>query len=515
MTLVSKNSEGVIANNRSIKPSISSDGRFVAYHSRATNLVPNDVNGHFDVFVHDLATGVTSIASIGFDGSPTDGHSADTSISGDGRYVAFTSIATNLVPGDDNGLIDLFVRDMATGVTTLVSKSSTGELGNGNSGKPSISADGRFVTFQSAASNLVEFDLNAAVDVFVHDIATGLTTRVSVDSAGNEGNSQSGGPFARSISGDGRFITFQSEASNLVPDDTNAERDIFVHDRATGETSLISRNTEGTIGDSGSRRPSISTDGRFVTFHSFASNLVPNDFNERNDCFVFDRLTETMTRVSLATSGVEGNGDSYKPCISADGQFVVFRSSASNLVSRDVNMAFDIFLRTLPDPAACQVGTVGSGQGPASNVLFVNGSAGDSQRIVNAAPGTPIDVFMTVSPYGPLSARYIIWMWPALATNGQNMKSRGEILGCLANPTPLLPFAHPQPIYCAKGAGVPDRGCTGAVTIASPAAAPALVTLPDGLPAGSRWTLQGAIEDLGAANARGVSVTNAVFIHVD
>ena len=251
---VSVRSDGTEADQASAAPSISSDGRYVAFESFATNLVAGDGNGLFDVFVHDRDTDGDGIydevaaistvrVSVRSDGTEADQASAAPSISSDGRYVAFVSDATNLVAGDNNGLFDVFVHDRdadgdgiydepAAISTVRVSVDSVGVEGDNDSNSPSISADGRYVAFQSDATNLVADDNNGRTDVFVHDRQTGNTTRVSVDLDGVEGNDNSSAP---SMSADGKSVTFQSAADNLVAGDTNAAPDIFVDDLQAGD----------------------------------------------------------------------------------------------------------------------------------------------------------------------------------------------------------------------------------------------------------------------------------------
>jgi Tol biopolymer transport system component len=236
-TRVSVNSAGEETNLGAARPSISANGRFVAFTSSASNLVPDDTNGQDDVFVHDRKTGVTTRVSVNSAGEEATG----------GGFPIFGNSSTNLVPGDTNGTVDVFVHDRKTGGTTRVSVNSAGEEGGRSSDSPSISASGRFVAFQSFASNLVPEDTNGTIDVFVHDRKTGVTTRVSVDSAGGEGTGGVGpfGSFDPSISATGRFVAFDSFASNLVPGDTNEVTDAFVHDRKTGVTSRVSVDSAG------------------------------------------------------------------------------------------------------------------------------------------------------------------------------------------------------------------------------------------------------------------------------
>ncbi len=340
-TRVSVDSSGIEGNGSSPNPSISADGRYVAFESYASNFVPNDTNGVFDIFVHDRQVG--NITRISVDSSGIEGNDVSllASISADGRYVAFISLASNLVPNDTNNTWDCFVHDRQTGNTTRISIDSSGIEGNCGFSSPSISADGRYVAFSSGSDNLVPNDTNGESDCFVHDLQTGNTTRVSVDSSGIEGND---GSFKPSISADGRYIAFVSEATNLVPNDTNNASDCFVHDLQTGNTTRVSVDSSGIEGNDKSFIPSISADGRYIVFYSDATNLVPNDTNSKDDCFVHDRQTGNTTRVSVDSSGIEGNGTSFKPSISADGRYVSFQSYASNLVFDDTNGYEDIFV---------------------------------------------------------------------------------------------------------------------------------------------------------------------------
>jgi Tol biopolymer transport system component len=339
---VSKSSAGVEGNGESSSSSISADGRYVAFESSATNLITGDTNSQRDIFVRDRQTGTTSRVSRDSAGVEGNGGSYFPSFSADGRYVVFYSDATNLVAGDTNSISDVFVRDRNTGTTSLVSRNSAGVVGNGASFNPSISSDGRYVAFVSYASNLVSDDTNGKSDIFVRDRNTGTTSRVSRSSAGVQGDDWS---YGASISADGRYVAYDSQATNLVAGDTNGVDDIFVRDRNTGTTSLISRTSAGVLGNGGSDYPSISADGRYVAFHSHASNLVSGDTNGHYDIFVRDRNTGTTSRVSRDSAGVEGDEESYYPSISADGRYVTYESDATNLVSGDTNGLYDIFVR--------------------------------------------------------------------------------------------------------------------------------------------------------------------------
>jgi Tol biopolymer transport system component len=366
---VSVASDGTQGDGGSYRPSISADGRYVAFESVSGNLVNGDTNGENDVFVHDRQTGQTTRVSVASDGTQGNDGSNSISISADGRYVAFRSHASNLVSGDTNGTGDVFVHDRQTGQTTRVSVASDGTQGNGLSSynsSPSISADGRYVAFNSEASNLVSGDTNGTTDVFLHDRQTGQTTRVSVASDGTQGNSPA---YRPSISADGRYVAFESYASNLVSGDTNSTWDVFVHVQQTGQTLRVSVASDGTQGSGLSFYPSFSADGRYVAFISEASNLVSGDTNGTRDIFVHGQTGQT-TRVSVASEGAEGNGVSEVPSISADGRYVAFVSNASNLVSGDTNSIWDVFVHDRQTGQTIRVSVASDGtQGNGSSIL--------------------------------------------------------------------------------------------------------------------------------------------------
>lgn len=273
------------------------------------------------------------------------------SISGDGRYVVFGSEASDLVSGDTNGKSDIFVRDLQTAATIRVSVATGSIQANNASSDPAISIDGRFIAFESDASNLVSSDTNRKGDIFVYDRQTAIPTRVSVATGGRQGNDPSGFGFADlfpAISGDGRYVTFVSNSSNLVSGDTNGRSDVFIHDRQTATTERISVATGGAQSNDWSDQSSISADGRYVAFDSGASNLVSGDTNGTSGIFVRDRQTGVTERVSIASDGGQGNDYSDFPAISADGRFVAFISAATNLVSNDTNGKIDVFVYDPP-----------------------------------------------------------------------------------------------------------------------------------------------------------------------
>ena len=342
-TRVSVDSAGAEGNGdcNAGRVSISQDGRFVAFDSTASNLVKGDTNAALDVFVYDRLKSTIERVSVDSSGAEANGASFFPMISQNGQVVAFHSKATNLVAGDTNGSEEVFVHDRQSGKTERMGVDSAGAQGNGGSFKSAISADGRFVSFYSYARNLVAGDTNAKPDVFVHDRQLATTERVSVDSAGMQSND---GSFKSSVSADGRFVTFSSYASNMVSGDTNGTWDVFVHDRQTGTTERLSVDSAGAEGNGNSFKSTISGDGRFVAFSSDASNLVAGDTNGVQDVFLRDRQAGTTRRVSVDSAGAESDGASDKSAISGDGRFVAIGSRATNLVSGDTNGFSDVFV---------------------------------------------------------------------------------------------------------------------------------------------------------------------------
>lgn len=351
--------------------------------------------------MHDRQTGATTRVSVASDG--TEGNSASwiSGISANGRFVVFRSASSNLVIEDTNDVYDIFVHNLHTGETTRVSVASDGSQSDGHSWTPGISADGRYIAFDSSAANLVLGDTNEAIDVFVHDRQTGQTTRISVSSDGEQGNGNSHAP---SISGDGVYIAFGSYASNLVAGDTNDEYDVFVHNQLTGETSRVSVSSGGLQGNAISGSPSISSDGRYVVFASSASNLVPDDDNGNQDVFVHDLHTGETMLLSSASDGTLGNGDSGTPSISADGLYISFYSDANNLVPSDLNGSSDIFVhnRGVPYVYYTITGRVTDNEGHGIAAVTISISAGSNTATDNdgyySIGGISPGTF-TVTPY--------------------------------------------------------------------------------------------------------------------
>lgn len=369
-TLISVNTGGAVGNALSDEPSISADGRFVSFRSAASDLVAGDTNAQTDVFVRDVQSNTTrrvSADSTGtnFTGNPND-FSAEPFTSASGRYVAFTSRAGDLVtgvtdredvptnPGQTGRVTDVFLRDLddadpAT-ATRMVSVTTAGNVsGFGRSFDASVSADGRYVAFRSEASDLVAGDANGKRDIFVRDMTAGTTRLVSVSSAGAQGNGDSDSP---SISSDGRYVVFSSESTNFAGNDINGARDVFVYDLQTNTTTLISVNQLRTASANGaSSEPTISQEGRYVAFTSGASDLVTGDNNNSSDIFLYDIETGAINLISVNTAGAPAQGNSRDAFVAPGGQFIAFSSDAIDLVGGDNNNASDAFLATAPNRA--------------------------------------------------------------------------------------------------------------------------------------------------------------------
>src|SRR3954464_10790344 len=382
-------------------PSARADGRFVAFSSWADNLVRNDANDNADIFVRDLQAGTTRLVSVASDGTQANGASFTPSISADGDVVAFRSDATNLVANDREGHTDVFVHTMSTGQTIRVSQKPSGLGANRDSIEPAISANGKVVAFSSLAHNLVPQPVDATglcCDIFVSHLATGhitlgdpmltgggasdsflpvlsatgrylafgswgcgiakdiecldesnvyeldlKTDTMSLVSHPYSGSVGFGCGANPAISADGTEVAFISDGNNLVPNDTNQAYDVFLRDMTTGECDGVSLTSKGEQTNGGLGRVTMSGDGRYVVFPSDAWNIVPNDTNGVSDIFVHDTRTGKTFRASVSNTGAEANSYSGNAMISADGHLVVFESDASNLAGRDKNVTTDIY----------------------------------------------------------------------------------------------------------------------------------------------------------------------------
>jgi Tol biopolymer transport system component len=336
-TRVSVSSTGGQSNGTSLYPSISGDGRFVAFMSGASNLVAMDMGQSAQIFVHDRTTGETTLVSMSASGVLGDGYCSAPSISADGRYVAYGSTSSTLIDGEEGGGWQVFIHDRTTKTVKCVSQSLSGQPGDGASLRGAVSSDGRFVTFSSLASDLVTGDTNGVEDVFIRDMVAGVTTRVSVDSAGAQGN---GGSMYPSVSASGRYVAFESTATNLISGDTNGKLDVFMHDRDTGATTRVGEDSPDLGEDPDFAGPSISGDGRYVAFTSFRSPVAGEVYRDM-DAFVYDR--DTGKRVCVSAYSMECPSGSDNPRISSDGRFVAF-NSIDDLVEGSSNSWDDVFV---------------------------------------------------------------------------------------------------------------------------------------------------------------------------
>jgi Tol biopolymer transport system component len=315
--------------------------------------------------------GTTEIVSI-VNGQAANGDSRYPAISNDGRFVTFYSLALDLAPNDGNGVGDVFLFDRQNGMMTAVSLTAQGQVGDGESRNPSISGDGRFVAFESLATDLAANDGNNASDIFLYSRQSGSLERVSINPDNEEGNGHSYNP---DLSVDGRFVVFQSQAENLWAFDSNNKSDIFVYYRDGNNQIQVERASAAEGGgqaNDDSSYPSISADGRFVTFSSFASNLAGGEIYGTNlDIYVYDRQSDVVERISADPLGQEPDGASVNPDISADGRFVSFDSTASNLVNDDTNSRVDVFIRDRRPPVDL---TINYSDGMPGSFFTVNGS---------------------------------------------------------------------------------------------------------------------------------------------
>ncbi|MEW2326121.1 S8 family serine peptidase [Streptomyces griseoincarnatus] len=453
---VSLSGQGNQPNGEAWWPDVSDDGQVVAFASAASNLAPGDTNGTLDIFVTDRDRRTTARVSVASDGTEGDDFSLTPTLSADGRYVGYSSGATTLVPGDTNRETDAFVHDRTTGVTERVSVASDGTQADGLSSAPSLSADGRWAVFNSEAGNLVAGDTNGTTDVFLRDRELGTTVRVSAAPDGAAGNGPS---REQTISADGRWIAFQSTADNLVPGDTDGAADVFLYDRQTGTTRLVDgpdgphtapkisgdgsvvvfdsdwrlyvhdlrtgKNErvdvagDGTPADEWAYAPSLSADGTKVAFYSYAADLAPGDTNGMADVFVRDREAGTTVRVSDGPEGAGGDGASALPALSGDGRYVAFESTSANLVGDDTNRHSDVFVHDLvagpearfaphgltvtpprvrpgaPVRVTARVRNVGEATGTYTAVLTVAGEP-EQRQDVTVRPGGEVTVRFTV-----------------------------------------------------------------------------------------------------------------------
>lgn len=312
--LVSVNLHGGAGNGAAEANDVSSTGRFVAFEASASNLVPDDTNQTRDAFVRDRVDTRTTRVSVGTDGTEADGPSSHAAISADGRLVAFSSLAANLVVGDTNGVADVFLHDLATGTTERVSTTPSGAELDGPSIMPTISDDGSRVAFASFATNAVADDSNGVSDIYVRDLAANTITRASVRTDGSQGTGPGDEPR---LSGDGRSVVFQT-SSNLAPGDLNLVTDVYVRRIDARRTIVVSTNKGGLTATYAAGHGSLSDEGFYVAFTARAP-LEPADTNQVPEPYVRSVVVPTVTSASPgllapgATAAVELTGDGFLP----------------------------------------------------------------------------------------------------------------------------------------------------------------------------------------------------------
>jgi uncharacterized repeat protein (TIGR01451 family) len=350
---ISNGPGGEVASQRSFDPIVSADGRFVAFTSYAGNLVPNDTNRHdyvddgLDVFLYDRVTGSLQRVSLDWKGEQIDANSVGR-ITGDARYVVFSSNGRNIIKNEsnNNSISAVYVRDLQTGAIERITQGPGGAFPNGGVGGAEPSHDGRYIVYLSDATNIVP-DNNGQRDVMLYDSQTGQTTLISKPVGGGESNGVSS---PARITPDGRYIAFRSFATNLVPGDTNGKSDIFVYDTLTGEMEIVSVSSSGALGNGDSKDPAICGSGRFVSFTSDATNLVPIPHNGERQVYIHDRVTHT-TFLATGTDTFMGNGRAHRSTLSNDCSTVGFATDASNLISGDTNGLRDLFVGEIIIPA--------------------------------------------------------------------------------------------------------------------------------------------------------------------
>jgi Tol biopolymer transport system component len=336
--------KNVRARGVSVDPAISGDGRYIAFSSDATNLVDQSSRGHKQIYVVDITDGKVTLASTGEDGMVGDDDSASPSLSNDGRYVAFMSKAAGLAKGCGGVAEHVYVRDIEKGVTVCVSNSNDGGDANGSSFHPSMSGNGKFVAFRSHASNLVGGKTNGFDNIYVKDLQSGATTLVSVADDKDPKINPYGDSTQPSISYDGQRVAFAAYALGESKSAQDAVDQIYVRDLTSKRTYLVSRSDKGEASNALDAQPRISSDGNFVAFLSAATNLVRGQDNGGRNIYRYDLKSSRITLVSRGLNGEQLNGNCFQPAISADGQVVAFRSNASNLVTGDNNFTDDVFV---------------------------------------------------------------------------------------------------------------------------------------------------------------------------
>jgi Tol biopolymer transport system component len=386
-------------NGDSRRASFSADGKKLVFQSRATNLTDQPTKDRTQIYMADLETGKLDLVSLTSQNEPSNGDAVFASLSADGSKLVFCSESSSLVPGDTNSFEDIYLRDLETGSIERVSVSSHGLQGNSASLRPSISHDASTLAFASRAKNLVPDDTSYRQDIFVRDLESKTTRRINLGPDGEEANGYSDNP---QISGNGRFVVYNSMASNLVSGDTNGFQDIFLSDLKTGRTERVNVGPNHEQANGKTYEASVSDNGRYVAFYSYADNLVEHDNNDHLDVFVRDRLLETTERVSLDHRGQEIDGASYWAKISGDGTAVAFVSSAKGITEKEGYGYNDVFVRDrdLKTTTKVSVGSRGARSKASStepslssdgkNVAFTSWAS----NLVNESNRTRADVFL-------------------------------------------------------------------------------------------------------------------------
>ena len=388
--LISHDLNGSHANLNSTSPAISTHGRYTAFISFASDIVIGDTNGASDAFLWDARNSRNWLVTKGFDDAPANGNTSAPAIGASGRWVVYSSNATNLVRGDTNNAADIFVTDMRRGKTKLISASPAGAPANGPSLVPAITGDGRYITYASDASNLVTDDPNGHErDVFRFDTDTGTTILISRSASGGGADDAS---YSSAISADGNVVTFQSDATNLVSGDTNGASDVFAYDVTAASTSVVSADVSGASADGASFQPFISADGRYVSFTSAASDLVPDDANADWDGFLRDRTTGTTRALSVTPDGQPADGRSQFAVVSQDGAWATFLSNASDLGLPARDGVSQVYLQNLATGALTLV-SVGLRGKPGNHDSDSTSITGDGRHVAfSSAAGNLTDI---------------------------------------------------------------------------------------------------------------------------
>ena len=400
--------------------------RYLVFHTNEALDAVNDTNGFNDVYLRDLLTGTITLVSKNSAGFAGNGPSSYATISSDGKRIAYQSLASDLVTDDSNGKSDVFLYTRAGGVTSRVSLTASNSQANNDSSFPALSSNGSFLAFVSKA-DLTGLGTSGIQNLYLRKV-DGSSTKLFSAGSGTGANANVYTPV---ISNDSRYIAYASSASNLVAGDTNGTSDVFLYDRSTGLTQRVSVDGSGLEANGASTMPSISDDGNVIAFESKASNLVAGDTNGLRDVFVRNRTAGSTSRVSVDSSGGQGNGISYHSTLTRDGSRVAFASQASNLVSGDTNNVSDVFQRLVIDPASLKVASrniVGDLQGDGPSDLLPGSSL--------TGPGYSLDGRFTL--FGSLASNLVTADTNAIA----DIFAKGWLPWNQPEPSPTRPIIY-------------------------------------------------------------------------